>query len=234
MKKLFESWKIFLKEQKKSNFIDEVSFNSISAMSVFADETVKESQDNFEYEFSLAGDPNPEIVKRFSESLYSGKRSGFLSPYSDAELSAMSLYLIKGQNAGFAIKDGDDIVSVHNNSLLKGLGTEFMRKAKEVGGSRLDHFDGFLSGLYRKHGFTDVYEIYQWDEQYKPAGWNYDPIDITNEQTSVYAKTIQDKYNVDKDIKVQAEDKFEIEINPANKVQQYRYGRPDVILRRLS
>jgi len=116
---------------------------------------------------------------------------------------------------------------------LRGLGNEFMRKAKEVGGSKLDHFDGFLSGLYRQHGFTDVYEIYQWDEQYKPAGWNYDPVDITNEETSVYAKTIQDKYNVDKDMKVQAEDKFEIEINPANKVQQYRYGRPDVILRRL-
>jgi hypothetical protein len=233
MKKLFESWKTFIKEEKESQYLDEVSFNSMSAMSVFADKSVNEAEGNFEYEFSLAGDPNPEIVKRFSESLYSGKRSGFLSPYSDQELSAMSLYLIKGQNAGFAIKDGDDIVSVHNNSSLKGLGNEFMRKAKEVGGSKLDHFDGFLSGLYRKHGFTDVYEIYQWDEQYKPAGWNYDPVDISNKETSVYAKTIQDKFNVDRDMKVQAEDKFEIEINPVNKVQQYRYGRPDVILRRL-
>jgi len=72
----------------------------MSAMSVFGDKSVSEAQGNFEYEFSLAGDPNLEVVKRFSESLYSGKRSGFLSPYSDEELSAMSLYLIKGENAG--------------------------------------------------------------------------------------------------------------------------------------
>ena len=44
----------------------------------------------------------------------------------------------------------------------------FLRTAKEKGGTMLDHFDGFLSGLYRRYGFTDVYEVYQWEEQYRP------------------------------------------------------------------
>lgn len=233
MKKIFENWKRFLREGVSPEIFDEASFNTQSAMSVFSDETINEQEGNFEYEFSLAESPNLDVVKRFAESLYAGKRSAFLSYYDENQLASMDLYLIKDQNAGFAIKDGDDIVSVHNNSSLKGLGSEFMRKAKEVGGTRLDHFDGFLSGLYRKYGFTDVYEVYQWSEEYKPEGWTYDPVDIMNPQTSIYAETIQDKFNIGKEIKVQAEDNFEIEIVPANKVNQYKYGRPDVILRKL-
>jgi len=234
MKKIFESWKRFLREGTSPEILDEASFNTLCAMSVFSDETINEQEGNFEYEFSLAESPNPEVVKRFTESLYAGKRSAFLSYYSESELASMDLYLVKGHNAGFAIKDGDDIVSVHNNSSLKGMGSEFMRKAKEVGGARLDHFDGFLSGLYRKYGFTDVYEVYQWSEEYKPKGWTYDSVDIMNPQTSIYAETIQDKFNIGKEIKVQAEDNFEIEIIPADKVNQYKYGRPDVILRKLA
>jgi len=237
MKELIENWRNYLKEQAaNSTAFDEAASDTMSAMTVFADEgsLTEEEAAGLQYEFSLAKSPNPEVLERFTQSLYSGARAGFLSAYSESELRSMDLYMIKGHNAGFAIKDGDDIVSVHNNSSLRGLGSEFMRKAKEVGGRRLDHFDGFLSGLYRRYGFTDVYEVYQWDEQYKPKGWKYDAVDITNPATSIYAETIKDKVNVDRDIKVKAEDNFVIEINPANKVNQYRYGRPDVIMRKLA
>jgi len=233
MKKIISEWKKFLTEQSTPDEFHEAASNTMSAMSVFADDTVVEAEQAYEYEFSLASDPNEQIVKRFMDSLYGGKRSGFLTYYSEADLRVMDLYLIKGNDAGFAIKDGDDIVSVHNNSPLKGLGSEFMRKAKEVGGRRLDHFDGFLSGLYRKYGFTDVYEVYQWEEQYKPKGWNYETVDIFNPKTSIYATEIEGMSNVDREVEIKAEDNYEIEINPANKVNQYRYGRPDVILRKL-
>ena len=152
----------------------------------------------------------------------------------------MDLHLLENHNAGFAIKSGDDIVSVHNNSELRGLGSEFMRKAKEVGGARLDHFDGFLSGLYRKHGFTDVYEVYQWDEQYKPEKWNYDSINILNPSTSVYAEALDGLIFEDPDTlpnektEVVAEDNFNIAINPNLKFNSYKYGRPDVIMRKLA
>jgi hypothetical protein len=213
--------------------MDEASFNTQVAMSVFSDETINEQEGNFEYEVSLRSKPDSNVIKRFAESLYAGKRAAFLSFYSESELADMDLYLIKGQNAGFAIKDGDDIVSVHNNSSLKGLGSEFLRKAKEVGGTKLDHFDGFLSGLYRKYGFTNVYEVYQWSEEYKPKGWNYDPVDIFNSNTSIYAEAIENIANLDKEKEVRAEDDYKVTINPANKVLQYRYGRPDVIMRKL-
>ncbi len=241
MKKIIHSWRQFLTEdmQVKSIFT-ETALNTMSAETVFADGgTIEEGHGAFSYEINLASDPNSDVVHRFYDSLYSGKRAGFLSPYSVEQLSHMDLYLIEGHNAGFAIKDGDDIVSVHNNSALTGLGGEFMRKAKEVGGARLDHFDGFLSGLYRKHGFTDVYEIYQWSEQYKPEAWNYPEIDVTDPNTSVYAEAIEGLMYEDpavlpnEEIEIKAEDEFPIAINPSLKHSSYRYGRPDVIMRKL-
>ena len=223
-------------EQASPNKVDEVSFNTMSAKSVFDDEgeinELQQGQD-YTYEVHTKQEPNLDVVERFAQSLYAGKRSGFLSYYSNEDLAKMDLYLIEGENAGFAIKDGDDIVSVHNNSSLRGLGKVFINKAKTVGGSKLDHFDGFLSGLYREFGFTDVYEVYQWDEQYKPQVWDYDAVDIFNTKTSIYAEGIKDKYNLGREVTVEAEDSFKIDIVPADKVNQYRHGRPDVIMRKL-
>lgn len=237
MKRLIENWKRFMKEEEQasSSKVDEVSFNTMSAKSVFEDdgEINELQQQDYTYEVHTKQEPNPNVVERFAQSLYAGKRSGFLSYYSNEELAKMDLYLIEGENAGFAIKDGDDIVSVHNNSSLRGLGKVFIDKAISVGGAKLDHFDGFLSGLYRKYGFTDVYEVYQWDEQYKPQGWDYDAVDIFNPKTSIYADGIEDKYNLGREVTVEAEDSFKIDIVPADKVNQYRHGRPDVIMRKL-
>ena len=242
MQKLFENWRKYITESEArvSARLSRTAYNTMSAMSVFGDEEVlSEAEEQLEYEISLAENPVPEVVEKFNASLYGGKRSGFLSYYSPQELARMDLYILKGHNAGFAIKDGDDIVSVHNNSELRGLGNEFMGKAKEVGGARLDHFDGFLSGLYRKHGFADVYEILQWDEQYKPESWNYDPINIMNPETSVYSEALSSLSYDDpsslpnEETPVEAEDSHKILINPNLKHNSYKYGRPDVILRKL-
>ena len=243
MKLLFENWRRYLieSEVKISDKLSETAFNSMSAMSVFAEEGVlsEEETEQLEYEESLAENPVSDVVARFRDSLYAGERSGFLSYYSPEELTRMDLYLLKGHNAGFAIKDGDDIVSVHNNSSLRGLASEFMQKAKEVGGARLDHFDGFLSGLYRKHGFTNVYEIYQWDEQYKPEKWDYKPVNVMNSTTSVYAAALKNLVYKDPatlpndETEIVAENEFEITINPNLKHNSYKHGRPDVIMRKL-
>ena len=244
MKSLFEGWRRYLieSEVKISDKLSETAFNSMSAMSVFAEEGVlsEEETEQLEYEESLAENPVTDVVARFRDSLYAGERSGFLSYYSPEELTRMDLYLLKGHNAGFAIKDGDDIVSVHNNSSLRGLASEFMQKAKEVGGARLDHFDGFLSGLYRKHGFTNVYEIYQWDEQYKPEKWDYKPVNVMNSMTSVYAAALKNLVYEDPatlpndETEIVAENEFEITINPNLKHNSYKHGRPDVVMRKLA
>ncbi len=224
--------------------LQKASFNTMMSYSVFESEMLEEEieeeaqQTQYVLEESIPTNPNKEVVARFFDSLYAGKRSGFLSYYSIEDLAQMHLYLIKGHNAGFALKGGNDIVSVHNNSSLKGLGKFFMKAAKEKGGTKLDHFDGFLSGLYRKNGFVNVYEVYQWEEQYKPSNWSYDVVDILNPKTSIYASSLNDHsvqslLTMNEPIEIKAESNFKVVIVPSLKFNQYRYGRPDVVFRSL-
>jgi len=249
-----EQYKDIFEQESKSSTgeFTETAFNSMLATSVFdGEEILKEQEVNFEFEASLPSNPNQEVVKRFFDSLYSGQRSGFLTYYTEDELAKMHLYLIKGINAGFALKGGNDIVSVHNNSDTRGLGKYLINVAKEKGGTMLDHFDGYLSGLYRGLGFTDVYEVYQWDEQYRPKQWTYDAVDIFNPNTSIYSEPMADlmaeqgpeadtskpstqqKSLPNENIEVSAESGYNININPNVKYNQYLYGRPDVIMRRV-
>lgn len=238
--------RVFEQESRKSvpdEKLQKAAFNSMMAASVFADGSLEEdAKASYELDVHTPSSPNPEVVERFFVSLYAGKRSGFLTYYQKEELADMHLYIIKGHNAGYALKGGNDIVSVHNNSEIKGLGKFFMESAKANGGTMLDHFDGFLSGLYRRNGFTDVYEVYQWDEQYRPSAWTYDSVDVFNENTSIYSQAMnalkQDSENPqgslpNQDMEILAENNFKITINPNLKYNQYLYGRPDVIMRRM-
>jgi hypothetical protein len=234
-----ENYKTLFEQEVKtgSGEFTETAFNSMMAASVFdGEEILQEQEANFEFEFSLPSNPNEEVIKRFYESLYAGQRSGFLTYYTEQELAKMHLYLIEGINAGFALKGGNDIVSVHNNSDTRGLGKYLINVAKEKGGTMLDHFDGYLSGLYRGLGFTDVYEVYQWDEHPKTSIYSDAMADLMAEQgpeADPSTPSTQQKSLPNEDIEVSAESGFKITINPNLKYNQYLYGRPDVIMRRL-
>ena len=247
MKEILTEWRRFLAEQNKQGSKDkftETAANSISAMSVFNGGMLGANTTKLEFESSLDLEKREEFIDRFQKSLYSGERSSFLSYYSREELSKMNLVLVKGHNAGFALKGGNDIVSVHNNSSLRNIGRELMNAATQYGGNKLDHFDGFLSGLYRTLGFTDVYEVYQWADQYAPENWFYDPVDVFDPNASIYAEPLKELIHGDsplspqqtlpnKDFVVEAEDNYEIAINPNTKYNDYSYGRPDIIFRKL-
>lgn len=257
-KHFIHNWRRFLNESKESEqnsnnkllsnnsgIAKKAIYNSILAQNAFKDEALSESanatQFSLQFEISKSSSPDLRIVEKFVKSLYAGKRSAFLSYYDLSELKTMNLYLVKDKSAGFAIKQDGDIVCIHNNSDLKAISTLFLETAKKYGGSRGDHFDGFLSGLYRKHGFTDIYKVYQWDEQYKPDAWNFDAVDIFNPNTSIYAEArmkgknvaLKDISNLDKPVEIIAEDNFDVIIKPPDKINQYRHGRPDVVYRKL-
>lgn len=155
-------------------------------------------------------------VEAFTKSLKASKRGAFLSDYSDDEFSKFKLYLIDGHNAGFALKSDGDIVSVHNNSKLKGLGKFLILNAIKLGGKKLDHFDGFLTNFYSSLGFKP-YKILEWDDQYAPLKWKFEEVDIT--------KSIYKNLEVgDSIFGVKFDDK---------KIKQYKSGRPDVIFQKL-
>lgn len=117
--------------------------------------------------------------KMFLNSLMSGKRASFLTPYNidDFKEHNVQTFQLKGYPIGYALKPtengGIDIISVHNNSNIRNIGDYLIESAKLNGGNMLDHFDGYLSDFYSKHGFNE-YERYKWDDNYAPQNWDYE------------------------------------------------------------
>lgn len=116
----------------------------------------------------------PDAVE-FHKALSKSKHSQMLTPYSISELSKMKLFKLKGFDIGFALKKFEDgtyseIVSVFNNEPgISNIGKELMQAAIDNGGCYLDHYDGFLSNLYKSMGFEE-YKRYKFDPQYDPDG----------------------------------------------------------------
>lgn len=158
----------------------------------------------------------------FMDSLNSGKRGGFLTPYSQKDLAGMRLFKLKDHNLGFAIKEDGDIVSVHNNSGVGGIGRDMMSAAIRNGGQKLDHFDGFLTGFYRKNGFGKVADAWAWNDKYAPSNWKYEAVNIFDPRTSIYADELKKYKSVE-----------EMPDDLKAKIGAYESGRPDVVFRQL-
>lgn len=121
-------------------------------------------------------------AQSFFDSISSSEHALALTPYTVSDYEGMSTYKVPGYNIGFAIKDHDgsgeggsghngrvEIVAVHNNSGVKGLGQDLLNAAKKHGGTVLDHFDGPLSNIYEKAGFK-VYKTDKYNPDYDTGG----------------------------------------------------------------
>lgn len=253
MKKILKEWKRFLIEEQINSVDSQHQANMVASETKMAedallDTAMLEEQPATQIQFVsnvdiIDKDAQQDFAKAFYKSYNLSNKKGFLTPYSIEEFVKMKLFMVKTaqgtQNAGFAIKDGNDIVSVHNNSGIRGIGNQMIEEAKRQGGTKLDHFDGFLSGYYRKHGFK-VSGLDQWSEQYIPEGWDFPTSNIEDPRSSVYAEATtkfgqgyEKMSNIDRIIKIKVEGGVTVEANPADKTSQYRSGRPDVIYRKL-
>lgn len=155
-------------------------------------------------------------AKNFYESFNKSKRLTFLTSYTIEDIKTFKTYKLKGYNIGFAIKKNGDIILVHNNEeKVKGIGDLMIKKAIELGGDHLDHFDGFLTGFYKKNGFKLKNNII-FDEKYKPKDWKYEKIDIYNTDKSIYVEELKCKYT----------DFLKAE-------NRYENGCPDIVYRNL-
>lgn len=157
----------------------------------------------------------PNLPELFLSSINTSTRVEFMTPYTAEELSNFKLFKVDGMNIGFAIKKDGDIILVHNNEGIGGIGNLLIQKAIELGGTKLDHFDGFLTGFYRSLGFKLESNDHFADE-WTPEGWKFEPIDIDNKRTSIYAEELQ----TTTDEKLDA-------------VARYKAGKPDVVYRSI-
>lgn len=216
-KKLYEA---FINPKEINRYSHRMS--EMLAMSGESENTLNEDSDYQNIVKLLTdGDFEKNNTKEFQKSLKSGDRGEFLTDYTEDEYGAMNTYKIKGYNIGFAIKSDGDIVSVHNNSGIKGLGSEIIQAAIRYGGTKLDHFDGFLTGLYERNGFK-VVDADGWNDDYAPNDWKYEPVDIHNPQQSIYAKELK-KYS----------DYSQIPSELKFKIESYKNGKPDIVYREL-
>lgn len=83
------------------------------------------------------------------------------------------MFLTDDGRAGFAIAEGDELVSVFSCP-GKHAGGDVVAKAVELGARRLDCYDihGALPRLYGSHGFKPIAYV-DWDDDYAPDGWDY-------------------------------------------------------------
>lgn len=209
------------------SFIDKKEINRYShrmseMLSLVDDDLLSESEDYTNISNLIKnGEFEVNKLDEFRKSLKSGDRGEFLTDYTDDEYGVMKTYKVKGYNVGFAIKSDGDIVSVHNNSGIRGIGGDLIQAAIKLGGTKLDHFDGFLTGLYQKNGFKIVGHD-SWNDDYAPLDWKYEPVDIFNPQTSIYATELK-KYT----------DESQIPAELKQKIESYKNGKPDIIYREL-
>jgi len=156
--------------------------------------------------------------EQFLKSLIKSNHLEYLTEYTLDELSEFELYKIRNQDIGFAFTEDKEIISVYNNTGVHNLGKELICKAVELGGEKVFHFDGWLTGFYSKLKFIEnKKERIQWDDRFAPKNWNYSLVDIFDVNTSVYAQEILDKIHSSKIIFLAME--------------RYSQGKPDLITR---
>lgn len=174
--------KILIKEEIKNYKILEYEYkitNHILFEELFSSENNLLSENNENkradvIEKIINNDWEKTTPQEFRIALQKTKYPLMLSPYSKKEYSKMKLFKLNGYDIGFALKKFKDsyseIVSVYNNeSDVKNIGDILIKAAVENGGCYLDHFDGFLSNLYKGAGFIE-YKREPYNPQYDKGG----------------------------------------------------------------
>lgn len=123
-------------------------------------------------------DPTMENAQLFHDRIADlareNEHAGCVDVHTPEEYLDDDLYLAENGRSGFAIRNGDELVSVFS---YRGehAGDAVVAKAVEQGARRLDCYDvkGRLPALYSAHGFRTVARV-KWDDRYAPHGWDYD------------------------------------------------------------
>lgn len=99
-----------------------------------------------------------EFRRAFNDArLYSATIAEYTSPWAD--LPGESFLSSDGQS-GFVIRPGGEVCLLF--SLVRGRGDALVEAAVAAGGTHLDCFDGYLPGLYARHGFVEVAREANW------------------------------------------------------------------------
>ena len=104
------------------------------------------------------------------------KHGAYVTAYEPEDYDGFrTLFLDESGLSGIGVKQDGDIVSVFKSekSPYKKATSNLLLNALDVGGNKLDNFDGALSNFYADHGFIPVARV-AFDRNYAPENWNYE------------------------------------------------------------
>ena len=148
------------------------------------DNVVYELDPELAEKLNAAGMSTPQIeevtdIDQFIEALSAGKAStkygAQVSVLTPEDYANSRMFLTPDGTAGFAIRNGDELVSLfnHRDSPYRGVSASLVMLGVQEGGRRLENFDTYLSKIYKRLGFKEVGR-YPWDEELKVSDWDYD------------------------------------------------------------
>jgi len=116
-----------------------------------------------------------EFVQAITEAKGSRDEGAFVYQYPEEDYKDMQLFTGEDGKVGFAVKEDGDIVSVfkHADSETKGALDKVIPLAIEMGGTKLDAFEGFLTESYARFGFEEVRRE-PWNDENAPPNWDYE------------------------------------------------------------
>jgi hypothetical protein len=111
---------------------------------------------------------NPQNAERFIAAIEGARASlgaigEAVKVYPTSDYAGMRLFMAEDGNAGFALKEDGDIISVFS-SKGTGAGRAIMETAIAAGGRKLDAFDTILPDFYAVHGFKGTSRL-AWNDE---------------------------------------------------------------------
>lgn len=98
----------------------------------------------------------------------------FVTQHEIEEYAKMMLFITTDGNAGIAITEDNNIVSVFNGGEKRGVLKTLLPVAIGYGGRKLDNYNSAgLSTLYELYGFNPVSKV-KFNSKFAPDDWNYE------------------------------------------------------------
>lgn len=122
-----------------------------------------------------------------------------VSVYEAEEYEKMRLFVTENGKSGFAIANGDELVSVFSrrDSANPKCARSLVATAVSLGARRLDCYDTVLPKIYAREGFTPVARL-KFDDEYAPEGWDFKVYHEHNRGRPDVVFMAYDSENVDK------------------------------------
>ena len=130
-------------------------------------------ENNFEYIPIRVANPE-EFYGAIENAKKVNKHGAFVDKYSIEEYKKMKLFITLDGNAGIAITQDNNIVSIFNGSEKRGVLKTLLPLAIDQGGRKLDNYNSSkLSAMYELYGFNPVSKV-KFNIKFAPDDWNYE------------------------------------------------------------